>query len=279
MRLVTWNINSVRLRLPLLKRLALETNPDIVCLQETKVEDRLFPKDAIAELGFVHQAFLGQKSYNGVAILSKRPLDGIEVRNWCGRADCRHLIVALEDGTQIHNIYIPAGGDIPDPEQNDKFAHKLSFLEELAGWYESAYRKSDKLILVGDFNVAPLENDVWSHKQMQKIISHTQEEVERLNAFQATLDFIDAPRHFVPHDLKLYTWWSYRSADWTASDRGRRLDHVWVTKPLQEALAGSLVVREARGWTQPSDHVPLVVDFYESGSSEIGAPFRLRLKT
>jgi exodeoxyribonuclease-3 len=262
MRLVTWNINSVRLRLPLLARLAQETNPDVICLQETKVEDHLFPKDAIAELGYAHQAFVGQKSYNGVAILSRRPLGDIRVKNWCGRVDCRHVIASLEDGTELHNIYIPAGGDVPDPEVNDKFAHKLSFLEELAEWYENAYTNKDRLILVGDFNVAPLDNDVWSHRQMIKIVSHTPGEVERLNAFQASLDFVDAPRHFVPADLKLYTWWSYRAADWAASDRGRRLDHVWVTPPLQDALAGSLVVREARGWTQPSDHVPLIVDFY-----------------
>ncbi|CAA6604879.1 Exodeoxyribonuclease III [Rhodospirillaceae bacterium LM-1] len=262
MRLLTWNINSVRLRLPLLERLAHEVNPDVICLQETKVEDHLFPKDAIAELGFPHQAFAGQKSYNGVAVLSKRPIVTSRVQNWCGRTDCRHLIVSLDGGVELHNIYIPAGGDLPDPEANDKFAHKLSFLEELAQWYGSAYASSDKLILVGDFNVAPLENDVWSHKQMQKIISHTPGEVLRLTRFQDSLGFIDAPRHFVPPDLKLYTWWSYRAADWAASDRGRRLDHVWVTPPLKNALAGSLVVREARGWPQPSDHVPLIVDFY-----------------
>lgn len=262
MKLITWNINSVRLRLPLVGRLAQEVDPDILCLQETKVEDHLFPKEALGALGFKHQAFAGQKSYNGVAILSKHPLRETRVRNWCGKTDCRHLVATLDNGVELHNIYIPAGGDIPDPEQNDKFAHKLAFIEELASWYESAYRENDRLILVGDFNVAPLENDVWSHKQMVKIVSHTPAEVERLNAFQASLNFIDAPRRFVPDDLKLYTWWSYRAADWAASDRGRRLDHVWVTPNLGDALAGSLVVREARSWTQPSDHVPLVVDFY-----------------
>ncbi|TAN52991.1 MAG: exodeoxyribonuclease III, partial [Rhodospirillales bacterium] len=171
MRLITWNINSVRLRLPLLARLAEETNPDIVCLQETKVEDALFPRDAIAEMGFVHQAFAGQKSYNGVAVLSKRPIVSSCVRHWCGREDFRHLIVGLENGVELHNIYIPAGGDLPDPELNDKFAHKLSFLEELAQWYGQTYAPSARLILVGDFNVAPLENDVWSHRQMERIVS------------------------------------------------------------------------------------------------------------
>ncbi|MBF0166272.1 MAG: exodeoxyribonuclease III [Alphaproteobacteria bacterium] len=266
MRLVTWNINSVRLRLPLLARLIEETRPDLICLQETKVEDAQFPKDAIADLGFPHQAFAGQKSYNGVAVLSKRPLKGFRTRLSCDRPDMRHLIVELEDGTELHNIYIPAGGDLPDPEVNDKFAHKLSFLDDLADWFGQTYRPMDKLILVGDFNVAPLENDVWSHKQMQKIISHTPAEIERLNRFQDSLGFIDAARHFVPADLKLYTWWSYRAQDWAASDRGRRLDHVWVSAPLKEALSGALVVREARGWPQPSDHVPLIVDFYEEGA-------------
>lgn len=263
MRLVTWNINSVRLRLPIVRRLVEETSPDIVCLQETKVEDALFPKDDIAALGYPHIAFKGQKSYNGVAILSKYPLENVRVQNWCGRDDCRQVIVSLPGGAELHNIYIPAGGDIPDPERNDKFAHKLQFLEELAAWYGTAYNRTDRLILTGDFNVAPLEHDVWSHRQMVKIVSHTPEEVERLNDFLKALDFVDAPRHFVPPDLKLYTWWSYRAKDWAASDRGRRLDHVWVSPPLKDALSGALVVREARNWPQPSDHVPLIVDFYD----------------
>jgi exodeoxyribonuclease-3 len=116
------------------------------------------------------------------------------------------------------------------------------------------------MILVGDLNVAPLPNDVWSHRQLQDVVSHTPVEVEKLGALQETLGWIDSARLFVPASEKLYTWWSYRARDWAASDRGRRLDHAWVTPPLARHLAGVSVLREARGWAGPSDHVPVILD-------------------
>ena len=260
MRIVTWNINSIRLRIDLLRQVVAALSPDVLCLQEIKVDDPLFPLDACRDMGFEHIAHHGMKGYNGVAVLSRRPIEDVQRPSWCGREDRRHLAVRLAGGIDVHCLYIPAGGDVPDPEINDKFAHKLSFLRELAAWSAETIKPSDKAILVGDFNVAPLETDVWSHKQLLKVVSHTPVEVELLEAFQASVPFVDAVRHFVPPSERLYTWWSYRSPDWQANDRGRRLDHIWVTPALAPMLRSALVAREARSWTQPSDHVPVMVD-------------------
>ena len=257
MRIVTWNINSVRLRLDLVAELVRQVNPDVLCLQEIKVVNELFPAQALAEMGFVHQAVSGMKGYNGVATLSRLPITHQDVRNWCEKEDCRHIQTDI-DGIRIHNFYVPAGGDIPDPDENVKFAHKLRFLDEVTAWF--AGQEQHPAILVGDLNIAPLENDVWSHKQLLKIVSHTPIEVEKMAAWQQSLNWVDAVRKFVPPDIKLYSWWSYRSPDWNAADRGRRLDHVWVTPELEPRLTGTLTVREARHWAPPSDHVPVIVD-------------------
>lgn len=261
MRLVTWNINSIRLRIDLLRQVASVMNPDIVCLQEIKVDDPLFPLDECRAMGFPHVAFHGMKGYNGVAILSRLPIAESRPLSRCGRDDRRHLMARLENGVEVHCLYIPAGGDIPDPDLNDKFAHKLDFVREVTDWAAATFTPDSRAILAGDFNIAPLESDVWSHKQLLKVVSHTPVEVELLNAFQASVPFVDAVRHFVPPEEKLFTWWSYRSPDWQKNDRGRRLDHVWVTPALAPTLRSTLVAREARAWTQPSDHVPVMVDF------------------
>ncbi len=260
MRIATWNINSVRLRLPIVLRFLDEYRPDVLCLQETKTPDEFFPSEAFAQHGYADMHIAGMKGYNGVAIVSRIPLGAREVRHWCGKEDCRHVVAATVDGIEIHCLYIPAGGDIPDPDVNDKFAHKLQFVDELTAWWPAARSSDRPMILVGDLNIAPLEHDVWSHKQLLKIVSHTPVEVEKLTAMQNSIGWVDAVRRFVPDDQKLYTWWSYRNQDWRASDRGRRLDHIWVTPPLADRLAGTTVVKDARDWPVPSDHVPVIVD-------------------
>ena len=261
MRIVTWNINSLRLRLGLLRRLAAELSPDVICLQETKVADELFPQAVGPALGYPHAAWRGMKSYNGVAILSRVPLRACDdAPDWCLKADRRHLAVVLDAPSgpvTLNDFYVPAGGDVPDPGLNAKFAHKLAFVEEVTRHFTLAPPR--RCILVGDLNIAPLEQDVWSHRQMLGVVSHTPPEVERL---QAWLDagFTDAMRRFVPETEKLYTWWSYRNRDWRLSDRGRRLDHVWVTPDLAASLRGLTVLREARDWPAPSDHVPVMIE-------------------
>ncbi len=260
MRIASWNINSIRLRLNMVRRFLRKYQPDLLCLQETKTEDELFPAQALAKAGYPHQAIHGQKSYNGVAILARVPFSQPTTFDWCGRDDCRHISVRLECGVEVHDLYVPAGGDEPDPDINPKFAHKLQLLREVTAWFGNRRGEAARAILVGDFNVAPLATDVWSHKQLLKVVSHTPIEVDLLDRLQASLDWVDAVRHFVPPQQNLYSWWSYRARDWAASDRGRRLDHIWVTPRLAESLRAAIIAREIRGWKQPSDHVPVVVD-------------------
>jgi exodeoxyribonuclease III len=258
--IASWNINSLRLRQELLHKLKSALTPDIICLQETKVPDELFPEAIGAALGMPYMLKRGMKSYNGVAILSRLPLTLAEdTPDWCGKGDCRHISATVETGgapLTVHNFYVPAGGDIPDRNENVKFGHKLDFLAETKAHF--ARYKPARAVLVGDLNIAPLEHDVWSHKQLLSIVSHTPVEVEGLTGWMAQ-GWVDAVRHFVPPEQKLYTWWSYRNRDWSASDRGRRLDHVWVTPDLKPGLQGYQILREARDWEQPSDHVPVAV--------------------
>ena len=259
MRIVTWNVNSVRLRLPLLEKLTAQCSPDVICLQETKVVDDTFPKKDIAAMGYTHIEMRGMKSYNGVAVLSRLPLERLEDHAFCGRDDCRHLGVRV-DGVDVHSLYVPAGGDVPDPVTNDKFAHKLEFLDEMERWSAELLEQGRPAVLTGDFNVAPLETDVWSHKQLLKVVSHTPIEVDKFDKAQAAGKWIDAVRSAIPADEKLYSWWSYRARDWDTADKGRRLDHVWASPDLEGRLSGASILRDARGWEKPSDHVPVIVD-------------------
>jgi exodeoxyribonuclease-3 len=260
MRITTWNANSVRLRESALRRIVAEIDPDVLCLQETKVEDGKFPLELMQDLGFPHCHIHGQKGYHGVAVLSKLPLDACHSHKWCGIDDSRHAVCTLPGGIELHNLYIPAGGDIPDVEQNPKFRHKLAMLDELSEWFVTNHYESRRAILLGDLNIAPLETDVWSHKQLLSVVSHTPVEVEKLGRLQASAGWVDAVRAVIPPEEKLFSWWSYRNRDWNASDRGRRLDHIWLTPALAPKLRHADVRREARGWEMPSDHVPVTVE-------------------
>jgi exodeoxyribonuclease-3 len=261
MKLATWNINSVRLRLPQISRLLRGETPDVLCLQETKVINDLFPAEALKRLGYVHQAINGQKGYHGVAIVSRVPFASQSSQGFCGKDDSRHVTVTFENGVELHNFYVPAGGDIPDPQVNPKFAHKLDFLREMTAMFERRRDRARPVVLVGDLNVAPLENDVWSHKQLLDVVSHTPAETQLLGEVKASFDWLDVTRSFVPASEKIYSWWSYRAQDWDASDRGRRLDHIWVSPALKGAASAHVIFRSARGWTQASDHVPVLATF------------------
>lgn len=260
-RIATWNINSVRLRLPLVARLNAEYAPDILCLQETKVEDSLFPHAELEAMGFFHRFICGQKGYNGVAILSKMPLRDMHCVPMAKTEHKRHIAATLPSGAELHNFYVPAGGDIPDRELNPAYGFKLDYVDDMREWF-TANRTGDRpMILVGDLNIAPLEHDVWSHKQLLGVVSHTPPEVERMEKLMRGCSWVDAARHFIPEPQKLYSWWSYRNRDWKASNRGRRLDHIWLTPPVLPSLAACQTAVAARDWPQPSDHVPVIADF------------------
>lgn len=260
-KIATWNVNSIRIRIGLLKRLGNTASPDIICLQETKVEDALFPMEDVRSLGFSHVLFSGQKSYNGVAILSKIELEPLGCMELAGAEHKRHIGARLPGGAELHNFYVPAGGDIPDPVANPAYGYKLRYVEEMTQWAGAMEKdKRGKTIIVGDFNIAPLPEDVWSHKQLLGVVSHTPAEVERLDALKASRGWCDSARHFTDPGQKLYSWWSYRNRDWKKSDRGRRLDHIWVTPDLIPALKQCHTLRDVRDWESPSDHVPVMID-------------------
>ena len=182
LKIATWNVNSVRHRINLVTRFLRDEQPDVLCLQETKVMNELFPAEAFRKLGYVHQAIHGQKAYHGVAVLAKKPFRETGVQDFCREGHARHMGVTLENGVELHNFYVPAGGDIPDPE-GERQVRPQAALPGGDGEIlrpRARRKKTDPVILVGDLNVAPLENDVWSHKQLLGIVSHTPVETKLL---------------------------------------------------------------------------------------------------
>jgi len=255
----TWNINSVRLRLPIVERFLQEEAPDVLCLQEIKCQEHQFPAEPLAALGYEHQAVCGQKGYHGVATISRIPANEVSRHDWQANGEARHVGVELVDHDMvIENVYVPAGGDVPDREQNPKFGQKLDFLERMTEWATVIERPT---LIVGDFNIAPLESDVWNHKQLLKVVSHTPIEVETLERFQQAHDWVDIGREFVRIPDRYFSWWSYRSPDWKKNDRGRRLDHMWASPALAKRASGHRLREDARDWEKPSDHIPLITEF------------------
>ena len=256
--IATWNINSVRLRAGLVTDFLKAEAPDVLCLQETKSPVDKIPFEVFAEAGYGHAVARGQKGYNGVAIFSRMPLEDDGHVDFCAKGDARHVAARLPGGAVLHNIYVPAGGDEANPETNPKFAHKLQFLDEMEAWGAGS---NGPAILVGDLNIAPLEADVWSHKQLLKVVSHTPVEVEALGRVQTAGGWTDVTRAHLPAPEKLYSWWSYRARDWAEADRGRRLDHIWTRGGVAAVPGSSRILRDWRGAEKPSDHVPVMATF------------------
>lgn len=255
----TWNINSARLRLPIIQKYLAQEAPDILCLQEIKCQESQFPARALAEIGYEYQAISGQKGYHGVATVSRLPIREVSRRDWQANGEARHVGVELVGkDIVIENVYVPAGGDVPDRETNAKFGQKLDFLERMTRWADAVDRPT---LIVGDFNIAPLESDVWNHKQLLKVVSHTPVEVEALHRFRQAHGWVDLGRQFVAAPQRYFSWWSYRSPDWRRNDRGRRLDHMWASASLASQATGHRILEDARSWEKPSDHVPLVTEF------------------
>ncbi|HEX3920315.1 MAG TPA: exodeoxyribonuclease III [Caulobacteraceae bacterium] len=263
LRLATWNVNSVRLRAEQIARFAHEAAPDVLCLQEIKCREGEFPTAAFVEAGLPHLRIAGQKGSHGVAIASRLPIEDAPALGVCREGHAR-AVSAKVAGVEVHNFYVPAGGDIADRTVNPKFDHKLDFYEKLTA--EMARRDpAAPLAILGDLNVAPGENDVWNHKYMSRVVSHTPIELEAMAALKASLGFIDLAREMIPEPIKLASWWSYRALDFRKSNRGLRLDHIWVTPGLRDAAfrMGSAACRihdDVRAWERPSDHAPVTAD-------------------
>ncbi|GIX21152.1 MAG: exodeoxyribonuclease III [Erythrobacter sp.] len=256
--IATWNINSVRLRLGLVEHFLRSHAPDILCLQEIKCESHLFPAEALAALGYVHQVVSGQKGYHGVATLARVPIREAARHDWQANGEARHIgVEVVGRDVWLENVYVPAGGDVPDRALNPKFGQKLDFLGRMTRWAERLDRPT---LLVGDFNIAPLECDVWSHKQLLKVVSHTPIEVETLARLQDAHGWVDLGRTHIPAPQRYYSWWSYRNPGWRENDKGRRLDHMWASPALAGQARAHRVIEEARAWEQPSDHVPLITE-------------------
>ena len=260
-KIASWNINSVRLRMPIVERFLNEEAPDVLCLQEIKTIEETFPHQAFDALGYTHRAIHGQKGYHGVATVSRIPLREFSRHDWQDNGEARHVGVELlgpGQGMILENVYVPAGGDIPDREQNAKFGQKLDFLERMTRWADTVDRPT---LIVGDFNIAPLESDVWNHKQLLGVVSHTPIEVETLQRFKDAHGWVDIGREHILAPERYYSWWSYRSPDWRVNDRGRRLDHMWASPELAKQASAHSVHEDVRDWEKPSDHVPLVTEF------------------
>lgn len=258
MKIVSWNINSVRFRIDIVARFLNEVRPDVLCLQETKVVDQDFPTAAFRELGYDHIILHGQRMHHGVAVIARVPVAEDDRLDWQANREARHIGVRLPGGVRLENVYVPAGGDIPDRELNPKFGQKLDFVERMTRWSEEL---KGPTILVGDLNIAPLPSDVWSHKALLKVVSHTPIEVAALDRLKASNTWVDLGRHFYPPPARLHTWWSYRSPDFTKNDRGRRLDHMWATADVAAQAVSHTVFEDCRSWLKPSDHVPIMTEF------------------
>lgn len=265
LKIASWNINSVRLRAEQVRRFLDEERPDVLCLQEIKCQESQFPAKIFDEAGYPYRHIRGQRGYHGVAIVSRLPLEAAEEPAFCRREEAR-VAVATVSGVEVHTYYVPAGGDDPDPIANEKYAHKLDFLDRMTAHFrQQADRHAQRpVVITGDLNVAPLEHDVWSHKQLLNVVSHTPAETSRLLDAMTAGGFVDAARALIPEPEKLYTWWSYRARDWRKSNRGRRLDHIWLSPAAASASLGAgrdafAVHDQCRDWEKPSDHAPVTM--------------------
>jgi len=254
---VTWNINSVRARMEPFAKMVRKLKPDVILLQETRCENGSFPMKPIRRRGYRHVALHGRGGHHGVAILSKLPIEDVRCDTIGGIDQPRHVSAVVDFGgpVRLHSLYIPSGGDEPDPAVNRKFRDKLAFVDGMLEWGVEAV--AEPALLTGDFNIAPYESDVWSHKQLLKVVSHTPAETERLERVRSAQGWIDAVRRDRPEPEQVFTWWSYRNRTWPGSNRGRRLDHVWASPAVADRVRTD-VLTEARGWERASDHVPVV---------------------
>jgi exodeoxyribonuclease III len=254
MKIATWNVNSINIRLPVLLDWLAKTSVDVVCLQETKCVDENFPYQPIFDAGY-HTAFFGQKSYNGVAILSKFELDDV-VKGFPdddGEAPKR-LIAATVNGVRVVNTYIPNGTEL----WTDKFAFKLDWLMRLRRFFDDTCREDGDVLLCGDFNVAPDEEDVWNVTAWEGKLHFSKPERAAMHHVKQW-GFVDVFRTLNP-DAREYSWWNYREGAWQRN-HGLRIDHIWTSPPLAAKCTACWIDREPRALEKPSDHAPVIAEF------------------
>ncbi len=254
MKTATWNINSIRMRVPRLVAWLEKCNPDVVCLQETKVVDEEFPYEPIRALGyecFVH----GQKSYNGVAILSRTPASDLLTSLPGDDSDAQsRLLSALVRGVRLINIYAPNGSEVG----SDKYAYKLDWYRRLRSYLDSSLKAADEVLICGDFNVAPEDRDVWDPEQWRGKVLFS--EPEKL-AFRNLIDWgLQDTLRIHRQEGGLYTWWDYRAGAFHRG-WGVRIDHILVSAPLARRCVAVEIDRNERKGDKPSDHAPVIATF------------------
>ena len=252
MKLATWNVNSLKVRLPQVLEWLASRQPDIVCLQETKLEDKAFPRAELESAGYV-AAFAGQKTYNGVAILSRLPLGEVSV-GIPGLADeQQRLIAATVAGVRVVCGYFPNGQSVG----SDKYAYKLRWIEALTAWLSAEIERHPRLALLGDYNIAPEARDVHDPKAWEGQVLFS--EPERA-AFRALLDLglKDAFRLFEQPE-KVYSWWDYRMLAFRRN-MGLRIDHILLSSDMAGECTACTVDKEARKAERPSDHAPVIAE-------------------
>lgn len=252
----TWNVNSLRVRLPHVLRWT-EEHPDVdvLCLQETKLEDRKYPRDALAEAGWEHQLFAGQPTYNGVAMLSKHPIEDGALGFVATEADEQpRLVRGTVQGVRIFGCYVPNGQRVGSP----KFRYKLAWLRKLRAELDAEGGSDGETLVCGDFNIAPGEEDCWDPWEAENEILYHPLEHKAL-AHVTDWGLRDSLRLFRPTG-EAFTWWDYRQMGFQRN-HGFRIDQLWITERLAERLSAVQTHRDTRGWEQPSDHVPVVARF------------------
>lgn len=254
MKIATWNVNSINIRLEQVLKWLEKTSVDVLCLQETKCVDEKFPFEEIGKAGY-KTAFVGEKSYNGVAILSRHEIRDVQKNFHDDALDApKRLIAAGIKNVRIVNTYIPNGTEL----WSDKFTFKLDWLQRLRKMFDETCSPEGDVLLCGDFNVAPGELDVWNVGAWEGKLHFSKPERAAIHHVKQW-GFVDVFRK-MNGNQKVFSWWNYREGAF-AKNHGLRIDHIWTSASLAEKCVACWIDREPRGWERPSDHTPVVAEF------------------
>lgn len=253
MKIATWNVNSIRVRLPHITDWLSKQQPDVLCLQETKVVDDLFPAEALQEVGY-ESIYCGQKTYNGVAILSKSTAEDVLRQPAVLKDEQKRCIAATFDNVRVINIYVPNGSEVG----SDKYQYKLQWLKQLHAHLKEELKLYKQLVIVGDYNIAPEDSDVHDPKAWQGSVLVSDKERDAFQAMIA-MGLVDVFRQF-EQEQDSYSWWDYRAAAFRRN-RGLRIDHILCSEPLSQQCHSCVIDKEPRSWEKPSDHAPVIAEF------------------